>query len=38
MRSGLDMDLMESLAQASGLRITDQREDRGLVTLTLEHL
>jgi DNA-binding PadR family transcriptional regulator len=38
MRSGLDMDLLESLAQASGLRITDRREDRGLVTLTLEHL
>ena len=38
LRSGLDMELLISLTQESGLKITNQKEDRGLVTLTLEHL
>lgn len=38
LRSGLDMDLLKSLIQESGLKITNQKEDRGLVTLTLEHI
>jgi hypothetical protein len=38
LRSGLDMDLLTSLTQESGLKITRQREDRGLITLVVEPL